>query len=129
MRPDFAFNATAEQALRFVYGAPGRGSVARRWSAACVFLPVLLLLAFPAGGHGMDLPADVLAFVHKRESCDHFRGEEAYDEDRQAFLNEMIAKECTGTYRDLAKLRAAYAENPEVLASLSQFETQIESSP
>ncbi len=73
-----------------------------------------------------SIPADVTAFVEKREGCDHFRGEEAYDEERGRFLKENMDKLCTGTDAELAALKAKYAERKEVMAKLSEYEITIE---
>jgi hypothetical protein len=72
------------------------------------------------------IPADVTAFVEKREGCDHFRGEEAYDEERGRFIRENLEKLCTGTDATLAALKAKYAKRAEVMQKLSEFEITIE---
>ncbi len=74
-------------------------------------------------------PDEVTNFMVERDSCDHFRGEEPYDEDRRAYLAENIAELCTGTDARLATLRLRYAGNPSVTAALSGYEDRIESGP
>lgn len=71
-------------------------------------------------------PSAVTAFMVDRDGCDHFRGEEPYDEDRRVFLEENIRQLCTGTDARLAKLRKRYADNPDVIAALAQYEDKIE---
>ncbi|HEX7781988.1 MAG TPA: hypothetical protein VF509_04200 [Sphingobium sp.] len=71
-------------------------------------------------------PATVTAFMIDRDGCDHFRGEEAYDDDRAAFLQENLRQLCTGTDARLAALRGRYSGNPDVIAALAHYEDRIE---
>ncbi|MDG2002880.1 MAG: hypothetical protein P8J20_06060 [Novosphingobium sp.] len=72
------------------------------------------------------LPSDVAAFVERREGCDHFRGEEAYDKEREAFLLKSMKETCTGTDAELARLRRVHADDPVVMTALADFEDSIE---
>ncbi len=72
------------------------------------------------------IPADVRAFIIRRQGCDHFRGEHGYDAERQKFLNEQIARLCTGTDTELSKLRHKYAELQVASEALAEFEQCIE---
>lgn len=74
------------------------------------------------------LPADVARFIEKRDGCDHFRGEEPYDEERRKFLLDNIATLCTGTDNQLAQLKKKYAGRPEVIRKLNDYELRIEAS-
>ena len=49
-------------------------------------------------------PEDVATFQERRTQCDHFRGEEPYDETRARFLTEQLGKYCAGSDAELAKL-------------------------
>ena len=74
-------------------------------------------------------PAVVLSardFIIQRQGCDHFRGEPGYNEERQKFLNQQIEKLCTGTDQKLAQLRMQYADSPETIKALAEFEDCIE---
>lgn len=73
-----------------------------------------------------ELPQDVAAFVARREGCDHFRGEEAYDEERGRFIRENLDKLCKGTDAELAALKGKYAKDAKVTEKLSGFEVTIE---
>jgi hypothetical protein len=77
-----------------------------------------------AGTHA--LPADVTAFVERRDACDHFRGEDAYDSARAAELKMKLAGNCAGTDKKLAALRRKYAGNRRVMKRLSRYEAHIE---
>jgi hypothetical protein len=79
--------------------------------------------AAPASG---ALPADVAAFRSEREQCDHFRGEEGYDERRRQELAQQLERFCKGTDARLAALRSKYAAQPNVIATLKDFEDQVE---
>jgi hypothetical protein len=72
------------------------------------------------------LPADVKAFVERRDLCDHFRGEEPYDAERRKFLETRTRSLCKGTDRKLMALKSKHKANPEALAKLNQYEPQIE---
>jgi hypothetical protein len=97
--------------------------------------PVPALVQAPADLPASDLTSDpkpfpraVTQFMVERDGCDHFRGEDAYDADRLAFLEENMRQLCTGTDARLAALRARYARNPDVTAALGQYEDRIETS-
>jgi hypothetical protein len=75
---------------------------------------------------GLALPANVVAFRQQRDTCDHFRGEEASDPKRAAFLNAEMAKYCSGTDQALADLRKRYAGETTVIEALKQYEDRIE---
>ncbi len=71
-------------------------------------------------------PEDVTTFRSERERCDHFRGEEAYDESRRQELMQKLEQFCKGTDIKLAALRTKYVSQPEVIESLKNFEDQVE---
>ncbi|MBB3910176.1 hypothetical protein [Sphingomonas desiccabilis] len=73
-----------------------------------------------------SLPSEVAAFRERRDECDHFRGEDPYDEERAAFLSEALTRTCTGTDAALKALRARYAGDPRVLAALADYEDEAE---
>ena len=72
------------------------------------------------------LPAEVVAFVARRERCDHFRSEDPYDEERGRFIADQLAKDCGGTDAALGRLRRRYEVNQQVVEALSDFEDKIE---
>jgi predicted lipoprotein len=91
-------------------------------------ISVSLFLCLPAAAAiAADLPADVAAFVEERQHCDHFRGEDAYDEARAKEINAALDRYCTGTDARLAKLKAKYSKGPAAVATaLGEFEDRIE---
>lgn len=71
-------------------------------------------------------PEEVTRYMVDRDGCDHFRGEEGYDAERRAYLQESVAELCTGTDARLAQLRKRYADDPAVTSALSAYEDRIE---
>lgn len=73
-------------------------------------------------------PLDVISFLDRREGCDHFRGEEPYDEERRKFLLEKMHELCDGTDNQLDQLKRKYSTLPNVMTKLNSYELRIESS-
>ncbi|MFC7409209.1 hypothetical protein [Hydrogenophaga atypica] len=92
---------------------------------AITMLFLLSAMAF-AEPEKEPLPADVLAFIKQSDMCDHFRGEEPYDEERRMFLEQNMTELCTGSDRRLAELKAKYLGNDSVQAALAGYEVDIE---
>ncbi|NLR72744.1 hypothetical protein HGI47_17860 [Novosphingobium sp. ERN07] len=72
------------------------------------------------------LPEDVRAFIERRSLCDHFRGEEPYDAERKAFLEQKLQETCKGTDAALKGIRRKYHENPDVIAALWDYDSVVE---
>ena len=68
------------------------------------------------------LKDDVDKFIERREACEHFIGEEPYDDERRAFLNKSIQETCTGTNAELQALKDKYSDKPNILKKLMPFE-------
>lgn len=100
--------------------------------------PIVEVNARPAPYFPLDLPpSDVAAsaapfprevteFMVSRDGCDHFRGEEPYDAERRAYIEENVAELCHGTDARLAMLRRRYAGDTSVIAALQGYEDRIE---
>src|SRR5262245_37150097 len=69
----------------------------------------LVLLGIAGAAESVRLPAEVAAFLERRESCDHWRGEFGYDEERQSDIDWAICQACPGTDAQLARLKKKYA--------------------
>jgi hypothetical protein len=76
--------------------------------------------------HVAALPEDVKAFIARRDLCDHFRGEEPYDQERKAFLDQKLEETCTGTDAALKGIRRKYRDNSEVIAALWDYDDVVE---
>ena len=72
------------------------------------------------------LPEEVARFIERRNACDHFRGEEAYDAQRREFLEQQMLKLCVGSDKELAELKKKYSGNKAVVTKLNEYEAQIE---
>lgn len=123
MKPDHPFKVE-----KMVSGTIDRSHV------SCLALAVLVFMLMAPSADGAEpnattgLPAGVATFKKHRDLCDHFRGEEPYDAERRAFLEESLKKYCTGTDQELASLRTKYRNNIVVLKVLSDYEDVIEPS-
>ncbi len=75
-----------------------------------------------------SLPREVQRYVDKREGCDHMRGEIPDPGERQRMreVSREIRRLCTGTDKELARLKRKYAKSPSVIRRLSEFEPGIE---
>lgn len=89
---------------------------------------VLSALSSAAFAYASRLPNDVGAFLANREACDHFRGEviDPPDAELKKERNENSATYCTGTDRQLARLKKKYAKRHDVMKELSGLEPLIE---
>ncbi|MCL1633680.1 hypothetical protein M2650_03345 [Luteimonas sp. SX5] len=79
------------------------------------------------GAYGQDpaaaeLPKDVVAFISRRDDCEHFLGEEPYDAERREYLAKTVRELCTGSNEELAALRGKYRNNEAVIQALSGYE-------
>ena len=91
-----------------------------------IILSVFVPSYSPASDQADKWPADVASFIEQRDLCDHFRGEEPYDEERRKFLEKNIIELCTGTDSELANLKKKYQGNSAVIERLSVYEENIE---
>jgi hypothetical protein len=90
----------------------------------------MLLAALAAGGCARGVapsradavPSDVVGFLERRVLCEHFLGEEPYDDERRRFLIRSIEATCRGTDAALVALRARYRDDPVLLQRLEEFE-------
>ena len=71
---------------------------------------------------------DLAAFLERRATCDHFRGEvpDPPDPQRLREVQQGIAESCTGTDAQLAALKQRYRGDPVVMKQLSELEPKIE---
>lgn len=92
-----------------------------------LFLILLVVLPYhTAGAASSALPKDVSTFLEQRESCDHWRGEYGYDEERQADINWAICQSCSGTDSKLASLKKKYRANARIMKKLNELDEKIE---
>ena len=76
----------------------------------------------PARPDWCQWPRDVRIFANRYDACQHFLGEEAYDDERRRFLENSIGETCTGNDKQLRKLRSAYAGDTVMTQVLGEFD-------
>ncbi|MBW8776088.1 MAG: hypothetical protein JF596_14005 [Stenotrophomonas sp.] len=64
------------------------------------------------------MPADVQAFLARENTCQHFAGEEPYDDERRRELEEAGAKYCEGREKNFTDLVARHRDDCAVRAAL-----------
>jgi hypothetical protein len=73
----------------------------------------------------MGVEPEVLSWVSRREHCEHWQGEEPYDDDRRTQIAAAVQRlRCDALDTDEAALRAAYAENTSTLALLNRAKAE-----
>jgi len=87
----------------------------------------IVLLAALAGCAAAP-PVDLAAFLERRATCDHLRGEipDPPDPQRMREIEQGTAAYCSGTDAQLARLKARYRDDPVVSKQLAEFEPRIE---
>jgi hypothetical protein len=102
----------------------------RRSFLTFFWLTVILLGMFTPSlvfaGSSTTTKKDYSQFTARRDLCNHFRGEEAYDAARAREIAAGVKRYCTGTDRELRQLRKKYARNPNVLEQLKRYEDSVE---
>jgi hypothetical protein len=86
----------------------------------------LLSLVSVRVSQAQALPSDVNSFVERRKSCDRWRGEDGYNNERQRQINQALCKTCSGTDAQLKRLKRKYATNAEAMRLLNGFDIEIE---
>ncbi|MBI4204957.1 MAG: hypothetical protein HY527_08010 [Betaproteobacteria bacterium] len=71
-------------------------------------------------------PSDVATFIERRDGCDHFRGEDAYDEERRNFLQRETLRLCVGTDQEFAALKKKYRGEKTIMDRLNEYEADVE---
>jgi len=70
------------------------------------------------------MPPDVSDFIRRAVVCNHWAGEEPYDDERRAQINAAVqGLRCRALDADQASLRAKYAGRAEVLKRLQRART------
>ncbi|WP_296284174.1 hypothetical protein [Pseudomonas sp.] len=89
----------------------------------------LVALAFGVGAvwvceNDSELPEDVKQFVERRDICDHLRGEIGDGNNKNAV--DSINKYCSGTDKELSRLRDRYSKESRIISELKGYEEEIE---
>jgi hypothetical protein len=96
--------------------------------ASTILIPLLLVNSCDRQNEiaRNEMPEEVEQFQKERNLCDHFRGEDGYDQERRKFLHEQMEIYCTGSDDKLSRLRLKYQNDKAVLNSLKNYEDRIE---
>ena len=65
-----------------------------------------------------QMPADVQAFLARENTCQHFAGEEPYDDERRRELEEASATYCEGREKVFSDLVARHRDDCAIRAAL-----------
>ncbi len=66
-------------------------------------------------------PKDIGNYISRRDDCEHFAGEDAYDKERAQYLDQMFAElQCNTLGADEKKLRKKYQGKPAMLKWLDE---------
>jgi hypothetical protein len=90
-----------------------------------LYFDFALFLAAPAAAEAR-LPPDVVAYVVRRDRCDHWRGEVSDDPGRAAEIRRAVTHECRGADAALARLLRRYAHDRAVKRRLESYDARIE---
>jgi hypothetical protein len=90
-------------------------------------LPLAILFTVEAYAQS-KWPIDVQRFIERRDACDHFRGEDPYDQERREFLHRKMKEFCIGSDKELTSLKTKYRNDKRITARLNEYEEQIEPS-
>jgi len=88
-----------------------------------IWMPLIFALEAQAQS---QWPADVARFIERRDLCDHFRGEDPYDEERRKFLQQKMNEFCAGTDKELERLKSKYRSDKNITSKLNEYEATIE---
>lgn len=72
------------------------------------------------------MPRDVASFLDRRSACGDFREDIGFDDDRDDFMADQSAMYCSGTERELKRLREKYAARADVIAALDRLEADLQ---
>lgn len=95
-------------------------------SAKLVALTLVLAPVFANAQHAPPLPAEVAQYIERRDRCEHWRGEEIYDKERELEVLAGLCRDCVGSDKQLAALRDKHRKNVHVTERLLRYEHKIE---
>lgn len=75
------------------------------------------------------MPDDVRAMVEAYDTCQHFLGEEPYDDERRAEINSAIGEFCAPALSRLERVKRHHRDEAQVSAWLHAYEAQTDFDP
>lgn len=80
----------------------------------------------PASGGSPDagsgIPDDVVGFIERWQTCQHWSGEEPYDAERAEEIRDRVEESCPGNNERLQQLKLRYSGRADVLTRLGDLE-------
>jgi hypothetical protein len=84
-----------------------------------LILPFLLLAASHPAVVVARMPLDVRRFIERRQSCDHWAGEEPYDRDRARQIDSALRRDrCDTIDRTEVRLRRRHARRRDIIRAI-----------
>jgi hypothetical protein len=83
---------------------------------------MILLAMMVTAAPAQSLPAEVQRYIDRRAGCDHWRGEDSPDPGRRRQIDAALRKDCTGSDRELDRLRHKYRGVRHVAAALEEYD-------
>lgn len=99
-------------------------------------LATIVMAASALAARGCTIPAEVLPeqragfcelpvaardYIVRRNTCEHFRGEEPYDEARRREIDAAVETYCRGLDAQAARLRHRHRDRPAILRMLDAY--------
>ncbi len=72
------------------------------------------------------MPRDVASFLDRRSACGDYSEDPFADDSRDDFMADQSALYCSGTERELKRLRSKYAGNAQVNGALDALERDLQ---
>lgn len=73
------------------------------------------------------LPRDVTALLKRMDGCNHFGGEEPYDEARAEEISKAVnTLKCTDVENDKKNLMKKYKARPKIIKKINNFPTALD---
>ncbi len=67
-------------------------------------------------------PQDVAEYINQNSNCNHWGGEEPYDEERAKQIEAGVERDCTGLQEKYNSLLSKYSGTPEVLSRMKAIQ-------
>jgi hypothetical protein len=109
---------------RTMFALPRLGAVSLMFACACA--PFHAAQARQPPVREQSLPADVRAFIERRDACDHFRGEVLSDPSQAREVRRELDYYCTGIDAELARLKRVHARHHDMRKVLDAYDPHVE---
>jgi hypothetical protein len=74
-----------------------------------------------------ELPKDVTALLKRMDECEHWGGEEPYDDARKQEITEAVGRlKCDDVAKDRAKILKKYKKKPKIVDKIEKFPAALD---